>query len=350
MNSNDVNIFDSHTDQKTSENSVADLCVQPNFWDQNELDTSKIGHHIYPKESKKRKIKLASKIFSLQHKLENIVSDYAFMQEENEYLKLEARFWRNKVTEIIQWQKLHMLEEIADYELQAMIASHSYADNWKKERSRKSVNGLDKSLGQLNAKHLRAIDKKQMAQKKREMRYTQESSKLQSIFKDPHCDRSRSRNSSSTGLKVRFKEEESIEDSCELSSVKSATKSKKQSKIIPNPIFATHKDKVIEGNTQVMVKPRKKFEADLTMAHKKIIQQSNKIDKIVDKVVSKGTECLNKEELKIYNTLSDCKLPVMKPVETKRRSKVRQSSSNTSQRRSKTPDSKAGISLDEPAK
>ena len=130
-------------------------------FEESDLDTATIGQEIYPIGEKKRKMKQARKLLRMQYKLEMMGNDYLFLQEENNHLKLEARFWKNKVSEIVQIQKTYFLEAIADHEFDKKFQNSQLIRQKSKENRKRVKSSLDKSLKLLKTKEIEKIAKKQ---------------------------------------------------------------------------------------------------------------------------------------------------------------------------------------------
>lgn len=184
-----------------------------------------------------------------------------------------CRFWRNKVHEIVQVQKQYMLEFIQNQEIERLRA----------KAIRQDLKNKKDGVGKV-AQKASIVDP---------MKGITTKSSLSSIFKAK-------------------KEAKMIE-----------SKSKESIKYEPiddsaptHPKVVSSKDNMTaQKNTKVnkaKTKPRPKQESTMTNEHKNLLQNDSEIDRITNKVIATGTESLSPEELKLYNQLSNIKLPTSK--------------------------------------
>ncbi|CAI2377480.1 unnamed protein product [Moneuplotes crassus] len=195
-----------------------------------DLDTAVIGEELYPTPSKKRELKNHRKILKLQEKFNTLTSDYLCIKEDNHYLRMEAKFWKNKVGELLAMQKVYLLENIADAEMKK-IAPGRTGQYGQVRDNRKKNKDFQKSVEILRQKELKEIKQKQNLFRAREIRLSQPDRPIKSIFKAPNSIRK-----SPSKHRVRFREED-IEDS------ENEKNDSKSSKIIPNPTFLITKAK-----------------------------------------------------------------------------------------------------------
>ena len=175
---------------------------------------------------------------------------------------------------------------------------------------------VKKSLSQFKEPGEQSLGRKRSKIRNKEVRQTQNPAQLESVFKINR--RESSQKAKQKNNKVNF-EEEGIDGSHpSVNTCKS--QQKQESKSSQDQNLGGSKTSKQSKNLPKM-KSRTKKKLALTDDHLHMIEQSQEIERVMDKVVAQGSVSLSKSEMELYRRVSDWKLTSFIPKKEEKQKK-----------------------------